>query len=55
VLDPDQPALWDGGIPHVRRDLKTAEGAARRVFSLPCFPELTDTEVEHVCARLARL
>lgn len=55
VLDPDQPAMREGGLPHVRRDLKAAESAARRVFSLPCFPELTDREVDHVCGRLTRL
>lgn len=57
ILDPDQPVMRaaNPAIPHVRHDLTAAEGAARRVFSLPCFPELTDREVDHVCGRLARL
>jgi len=59
VLDPDQPAMRAGDpsapVAYVRHGLAAAERAARRVFSLPCFPELTDREVDHICGRLARL
>jgi aminotransferase EvaB len=33
--------------------LATTESAAGRVVSLPCFPELTDDEVDRVCAAIA--
>ena len=33
--------------------LPVTEAAARQVFSLPCFPELTNDEVERVCRVLA--
>jgi dTDP-4-amino-4,6-dideoxygalactose transaminase len=35
--------------------LPVTEAASRRVFSLPCFPELTDDEIERVCDVLGRL
>lgn len=35
--------------------LEGAETAARQVFSLPCFPELTDAEVEQVCTAIKSL
>jgi dTDP-4-amino-4,6-dideoxygalactose transaminase len=35
--------------------LPVTDWASERVFSLPCFPELTDSEVDHVCAALASL
>jgi dTDP-3-amino-2,3,6-trideoxy-4-keto-D-glucose/dTDP-3-amino-3,4,6-trideoxy-alpha-D-glucose/dTDP-2,6-dideoxy-D-kanosamine transaminase len=47
ILDCDQPALknlsWRAG------DLGVSRKAVHEVISLPCFPELTDAEVEHVC------
>jgi dTDP-4-amino-4,6-dideoxygalactose transaminase len=35
--------------------LPVTDWASERIFSLPCFPELTDSEVDHVCAALASL
>jgi dTDP-3-amino-2,3,6-trideoxy-4-keto-D-glucose/dTDP-3-amino-3,4,6-trideoxy-alpha-D-glucose/dTDP-2,6-dideoxy-D-kanosamine transaminase len=35
--------------------LPVTEATARRLVSLPCFPELTDTEVEQVCDALRNL
>ena len=50
--DHRQPvALADGGDPPT---LPTTEWAGDRVVSLPCFPEMTDDEVERVCDALRR-
>jgi aminotransferase EvaB len=32
--------------------LPVTEDATRRIFTLPCFPQLTDDEVDAVCACL---
>lgn len=37
------------------RPLPVTEAVSRQIFSLPCFPELTDSEVLHVCAALTDL
>jgi dTDP-4-amino-4,6-dideoxygalactose transaminase len=50
--DHQQPALRDG---HQGGPLPVTEDAAGRLLTLPCFPELTDAEVTHVCSTLARL
>ena len=36
-------------------DLPVTERSAAEVLSLPCFPELTDQEVQHVCRALSQL
>jgi dTDP-4-amino-4,6-dideoxygalactose transaminase len=49
-----QPVLVessDGGMV-VADDLDVAEKWASECVSLPCFPELTDDEVDDVCAAL---
>ena len=46
--DHRQPAL--AGIPWRSAGLSVTESAANQVVSLPCFPELEDSEVDHVCA-----
>jgi dTDP-4-amino-4,6-dideoxygalactose transaminase len=38
-----------------RNDCPVAERWAAECVSLPCFPELTDAEVEHVAAALEQL
>ena len=50
VLDPDQPAL--AGVT-TRAALPIATAACAHILSLPCFPELTDDEVERVRRALA--
>jgi dTDP-4-amino-4,6-dideoxygalactose transaminase len=35
--------------------LPVAERAAEEVLTVPCFPELTDDEIEQVCEALAAL
>jgi dTDP-3-amino-2,3,6-trideoxy-4-keto-D-glucose/dTDP-3-amino-3,4,6-trideoxy-alpha-D-glucose/dTDP-2,6-dideoxy-D-kanosamine transaminase len=41
------------GAPDV--ELPVVDGASREVLSLPCFPELTDEELEIICAALSEL
>ena len=36
-----------------RGSLPVAEGLAKRIISLPMFPELTEEQIEHVCRALA--
>lgn len=48
TLDHRQSAL--AHVPWRSSDLSVTESAAVRVVSLPCFPELEDSEVDHVCA-----
>ncbi len=52
IPDHLQPA-WRADHPGVR--LPVTEHAAGHVLSLPCFPELTDAEVERVCEVLREL
>lgn len=40
------------GAHHADLTLPATEDAARRVFSLPCFPQLTEPELDTVCAAL---
>lgn len=51
VPDHRQPAAGDG--PTV--PLPVTERAASRVLSLPCFPQMTPDEVDHVCHALGTL
>jgi dTDP-3-amino-2,3,6-trideoxy-4-keto-D-glucose/dTDP-3-amino-3,4,6-trideoxy-alpha-D-glucose/dTDP-2,6-dideoxy-D-kanosamine transaminase len=53
VPDHLQPAL--AGIAWRHAGLAETELAAREVFSLPCFPELTDDEVGRVCDALGEM
>jgi len=50
VLDSDQPALQNHAL---RMPMPVATQACAQILSLPCFPELADDEVAHVCAALA--
>ena len=52
VLDCDQPGQQ--GLPHVIHDLNVSRRAVKEVFSLPCFPEMTDEEVLFVCKCLQK-
>jgi aminotransferase EvaB len=52
IPDHRQP-VWRGSYGEVR--LPATEYVCEHVLTLPCFPELTDTEVERVCDALARL
>jgi dTDP-3-amino-2,3,6-trideoxy-4-keto-D-glucose/dTDP-3-amino-3,4,6-trideoxy-alpha-D-glucose/dTDP-2,6-dideoxy-D-kanosamine transaminase len=51
VPDHRQPALAD--LPSVA--LPVTEAAADQVLTLPCFPQLTEDEVEQICAALRTL
>lgn len=46
-LDPYQPAMKNRQWRAV--DLSVSQHAVTRIVSLPCFPELTDREIAHVC------
>jgi dTDP-4-amino-4,6-dideoxygalactose transaminase len=37
------------------KELPETEAATREILTLPCFPELTDVEVEAVIAALSRI
>ncbi len=50
VLDYRQQALES--VPHRRVPTPHSEWAAQHVLSIPCFPELTDDEVDHVAESL---
>jgi dTDP-3-amino-2,3,6-trideoxy-4-keto-D-glucose/dTDP-3-amino-3,4,6-trideoxy-alpha-D-glucose/dTDP-2,6-dideoxy-D-kanosamine transaminase len=50
LLDTQQPALKGLVAP---TPLPVSEKATQQVLSLPCYPELTDSEVQRVCAALA--
>jgi dTDP-4-amino-4,6-dideoxygalactose transaminase len=50
-LDPRQPAMEKAAWRAV--NLPVSENAVGRIVSLPCFPELTGTEVDQVCAAIA--
>lgn len=52
VPDHRQPAY---ASEHAATDLPVTETAVHRVLSVPCFPELTETEVDLVCHALSRL
>lgn len=47
VLDHHQPA-WE-----LKADVPVTEHMAGRVLTIPCFPSMTDTEIERVCEALA--
>jgi len=53
VADHQQPALR--GVPWRSDRLTVTERAVREIFTLPCFPEMTQEEVEHVCRCLREL
>lgn len=46
ILDCDQPSQQDA--PRVVRSLDVTRRAAQEIFTLPCFPEMTDEEVSFV-------
>lgn len=50
IADPQQPAMRDQ--PWRAGDLTAMEAAQREIFTLPCFPEMTDDEVDYVCDAL---
>ena len=52
VADHRQP-VWKGAYDALR--LPTTEHATEHVLTLPCFPELTDNEVDRVCDALHEL
>ena len=52
IADHRQP-LWRGSLADLR--LPVTEHAAEHVLTLPCFPELTDNEVDRVCEALDEL
>jgi len=48
--DYEQPALKS--VPWRRVPTPNTEAALQEIFTLPCFPEMTSTEVQHVCRAL---
>jgi dTDP-4-amino-4,6-dideoxygalactose transaminase len=54
ILDCDQPA-WRG-LPFrtAPGDLEISRRSVRRILTLPCFPDLTDDEIDRVCAALSQ-
>jgi dTDP-4-amino-4,6-dideoxygalactose transaminase len=50
TIDPQQPAMR--GQPWRAGDLSATESAQKEIFTLPCFPEMTDDEVDYVCDAL---
>jgi len=51
IPDHRQPAFAGD---HISTSLPVTDGLVGRILSLPCFPELTDTEVDQVCDGLAQ-
>jgi dTDP-4-amino-4,6-dideoxygalactose transaminase len=53
ILDCDQPA-WRG-LPSrtAPGDLQVSRRSIKRILTLPCFPDLSDEEVDRVCAALS--
>ncbi|TGU70204.1 DegT/DnrJ/EryC1/StrS family aminotransferase [Geomonas terrae] len=50
TLDCDQPSQQ--GLPMVVHDLHESRAASREIFTLPCFPEMTEDEVSLVVSAL---
>jgi aminotransferase EvaB len=53
VLDCDQPS--QRGLPSVEHDLSVSRRAVKEIFTLPCFPEMTDEEISFVCKCLQKV
>jgi dTDP-4-amino-4,6-dideoxygalactose transaminase len=53
ILDCDQPSQY--GLPMVVHELIETRKAISEILTLPCFPELTDDEVQYVCECLSRV
>jgi dTDP-4-amino-4,6-dideoxygalactose transaminase len=53
ILDCDQQS--QDGLLMVMHDLTESRRAISEIMTLPCFPEMSDIEVEQVCESLARL
>lgn len=51
VLDCDQPMMLNQKKRSL--SLSVSRDAVKRIFSLPCFPEMTELEVQHVCRHLS--
>jgi dTDP-4-amino-4,6-dideoxygalactose transaminase len=52
VPDHRQPAL--ACVPWRVKSLEVTDQASRNIFSLPCFSELTDSEVEYICRQISQ-
>lgn len=52
ILDCDQSSQQ--GLPCVVHDLSVTRQAVKEIFTLPCFPEMTDEEVSFVCECLRK-
>jgi dTDP-4-amino-4,6-dideoxygalactose transaminase len=50
VADFEQPALK--GIVETPIPLPNAKGIKGKIFTLPCFPEMTDAEIDYICDHL---
>ena len=52
VLDHRQPG-WEGLVPHAH--LPATEWLVERILTVPCFPTMTDDEVDQVASAIAQL
>jgi len=52
ILDCDQPA-WRERLGDQRRNLPVASRSSPRLLTLPCFPAMTDGEIDQVCHALS--
>jgi len=48
----DTEVAWIGDIDHVEHPTTHARQARDEIVTLPCFPGLTDAEIDHVCTAL---
>ncbi len=48
----DTEASWMSGTKHRTHDLRVSANARDEILTLPCFPGLTDREVDYVCEQL---
>jgi dTDP-4-amino-4,6-dideoxygalactose transaminase len=53
ILDCDQPAWRDLPFRTAPDGLPVSRKSVERILTLPCFPDLTDDEVDRVCAALS--
>ena len=51
ILDCDQPSQV--GLPKTVHDLSVSRRTVNEIFTLPCFPEMSEAEIEYVCRQLS--
>jgi dTDP-4-amino-4,6-dideoxygalactose transaminase len=53
TLDCDQPSESD--LPKTIHDLTVSRKVINEIFTLPCFPEMTEQEIDYICVHLSNL